>query len=130
MSMEYVVIFLMMLLTVKHFIFDFLCQTPYMLEHKGTYGHPGGVMHAVTHACGTFIVFALVFLLWANNAFIGVVFGFVLGLLDGVLHYHIDYVKVHLSKNLTPADHQFWVYVGLDQALHMITYLILILVLF
>ena len=41
------------LLQAKHFLFDFVFQTPYQLKNKGTYGHPGGLLHAGLHAAGS-----------------------------------------------------------------------------
>ena len=33
-------------LMVKHALADFYLQTPYQYLNKGTYGHPGGLLHA------------------------------------------------------------------------------------
>ena len=121
-----IVIVLMVLFVIKHFICDFLFQTPYMLANKGTYGHDGGILHAAVHGLGTCVVIVLLFAVLTEFSFACIVFGIVLGLLDGVIHYHIDFLKVKYSNGLTPADHDFWVLLGADQALHMITYLILI----
>lgn len=44
-------------LLVKHFICDFPLQaTPWMYRNKGTYLHPGGLVHAGIHWIGTSIV--------------------------------------------------------------------------
>jgi hypothetical protein len=47
---------LMLLLTIKHFIFDFLYQPPYQWQNKGTYGHWGGLVHSGQHALSTFLI--------------------------------------------------------------------------
>jgi kynureninase len=33
-------------LMLKHAVADFYLQTPYQYLNKGTYGHPGGFIHA------------------------------------------------------------------------------------
>ena len=47
-------------------------------------------------------------------------------LFDMAVHYHIDWAKQQLNKGLTPADRVFWVWFGLDQALHYLTYIAII----
>lgn len=111
------------LLAVKHFIIDFPLQREYQWRNKGTYGHPGGIEHSGLHALGTAIVFAL---------FIPVLPAVVLGLIDGVIHYHIDWAKMNINarKGWKPDTHpEFWVLLGLDQLLHTLTYIFLIYIL-
>ena len=36
----------LVVLQIKHFICDYPLQTAYQLRNKGTYGHPGGIIHA------------------------------------------------------------------------------------
>jgi len=106
---------LLSLFGIKHFIADFLMQYPYMLREKGIYGAEGGVHHAGTHACWTFLIL-IPFITSAEQLI-------ALPLVDFVLHYHIDYFKQQLTKGLTAADRQFWVWLGADQALHYLTYI-------
>lgn len=40
------------LLFVKHFIFDFLWQTPSEVANKGTYGNLKGLAHSLKHTFG------------------------------------------------------------------------------
>jgi hypothetical protein len=105
---------LLALFGIKHFVADFLMQYDYMLREKGIYGATGGVHHSLVHACWTFLI--LVFFCSDANTIIA------LSIADLVLHYHIDYFKQHLNKGLTPADRKFWIWLGLDQALHYLTY--------
>jgi len=105
---------LLVLFGIKHFIADFLMQYPYMLRDKGIYGAEGGVHHALTHASWTFLIL-IPFIHHANDLI-------ALPLADFVLHYHIDYFKQKLNRGLTPADRKFWIWLGLDQALHYLTY--------
>jgi hypothetical protein len=112
------IIILLALFGVKHFICDFVLQNGKMLKDKGSYGAVGGLAHAAEHAVGTMIVL-LVVLPWRLDAHVAAV---VFGLIDGLVHYHIDWVKTNLSQRYTPKDHEFWVYLGADQGLHYLTY--------
>ena len=112
------VFILLALFGIKHFIADFLMQFPYMLREKGIYGAEGGLHHAGVHACWTFLI--LVPFIHRPSDLIA------LSLVDFVLHYHIDYFKQKLNKGLTTADRNFWIWLGLDQALHYLTYIAII----
>jgi hypothetical protein len=116
------VFLLLALFGIKHFICDFWLQFPYMLSEKGVYGAEGGRHHALMHTAGTFLVLAVCIpsIEWA------VVFAFV----DGLVHYHIDWVKTNIAYKYTPADDQFWFWLGLDQTLHYLTYIAIIATLF
>lgn len=105
------------LLFTKHFLIDFPLQTPYQYLNKGTYGHPGGLLHSGLHGLATLLIFSLVTPL-------ALLYGFV----DFLIHYHIDWAKVNLNSyyQLTPEKPQFWTLLGLDQYLHAMTYLALV----
>lgn len=115
---------ILLLLFLKHFIVDFPLQAfPYQYKNKGTYGHPGGLLHSGLHAWATYLV-VLMFFDWP--------IAIMLGLLDGGIHYHIDWAKMNLNKKLGygPNTHeQFWVLLGFDQFLHSLTYLLIIFIL-
>lgn len=56
-------ILLFILFQIKHFICDFPLQAfPYQYLNKGTYGHPGGLIHATIHYIGTYIILSFFFL--------------------------------------------------------------------
>jgi hypothetical protein len=116
------IILLLALFGIKHFICDFVLQYPYMLEQKGTYGAAGGIAHATVHALGTLVVLVIA-LPWGLSAHIAAL---ILGIVDGIVHYHIDWVKQQLNKGLTVADRMFWVWFGADQGLHYLTYIAII----
>ena len=108
---------LITLLFVKHFIIDFPLQYPYQWKNKGTYGHPGGLVHASLHSLGTFAI-----LLFFTTGTMAVILAFV----DGFIHYHVDYAKMNINKKMGwgPTTHaEFWTLVGLDQLLHAFTYI-------
>ena len=109
---------LVTLLLVKHFVVDWLLQTEDEVKHKGTYPHPVGIRHSAKHALAT----TLVFLPFFPPGSI------VLGLIDGVIHYHIDWLKQNLTRTLrlSPTNKEFWVLIGIDQLLHQLTYLALV----
>lgn len=109
---------LLALFGIKHFIADFLMQYPYMLRDKGIYGAEGGLHHAGVHASWTFLIL-VPFITSADQLLL-------LPLFDFVAHYHIDYIKQQLNQGLTTADRKFWIYLGLDQGLHYLTYIAII----
>jgi len=112
----------LMLLTwliIKHFIIDFPLQTRYQYSNKGTYGHLGGLLHAGLHSLGTYAVFVM----WYPGIAV------ILALIDGAVHYHIDWAKVNINKRLGwgPTTHEeFWWLLGLDQFIHSLTYILLV----
>lgn len=120
-----IILILLAAFGIKHFICDFWLQYPYMLADKGQYGARGGLEHAGIHALGTLAVLILV-LPWGLGAHLAAV---LLALLDGIVHYHIDWVKTNLSRNLTPHDRMFWLLLGADQGLHYLTYVLIIAIL-
>lgn len=113
---------ILLLLFLKHLIVDFYVQmqVPYMYINKGKYGHEGGILHAAQHAVGTLLVL-LPFGMSAGK----LVF---LALLDGVIHYHMDWFKVYwcnkrdYDKNV---DVEYWHWLGIDQTVHNLTYLLI-----
>ena len=107
---------LIALLFTKHFIVDFPLQNAFQWMNKGKYGHMGGIVHAGLHASTTLICFAW----YAPLA------AYYLALLDGLIHYHIDWAKMNInSKYGWKADthEEFWWLLGLDQFLHALTYI-------
>ena len=110
------------LLMIKHVIADYFMQYSWMIRDKGNYGAWGGLAHSGYHG----ILTALVFALFLEQA---ILFSILLGLLDSVIHYHVDYVKSNFwkSKKLGPSDQMYWVAHGVDQFLHFMTYVLLVI---
>ena len=104
------------LLQLKHFVFDYLVQTPYQFRNKGTYGHPGGFLHAGLQALGTTAAFLAITPTFAVGAAIVVV--------EFIVHYHIDWTKERWlrSGGYTPTDGVYWRIYGIDQLAHQATY--------
>ena len=117
-------ILILTLLLTKHFVCDFLLQTSYQFAHKGQYGHFGGLLHAGIHSAGTFVVFYF---------FTSLEWALIFALFDGLVHYHVDWTKCYLNKrfNLSPLKgNGYWPLFGLDQFLHQLTYIGLVVFMF
>lgn len=108
----------MLLLFTKHLLADFRWQTDEMVKEKGNYGSWPGIEHSLIHGLGTAVV--LMF-------FVGIFGALLYGILDAVLHYHIDWTKININRkhNYTTADKEFWWWLGVDQFLHQMTYVLI-----
>jgi len=108
----------------KHAVADFYLQTPYQYLNKGTYGHPGGFIHAGIHIALTPLVYLVLLpgsLLMAGAIALG----------EFILHYHIDWLKEQVThrNGWTARDRGFWYALGTDQLVHGLTYLLIVAVL-
>lgn len=112
------VVIVLLLLQVKHFVADFVLQTDQMVLEKGIYGARWGLYHSGIQAVGTF--FAL--------AWIHPMLGVFAGVFDFLVHYHVDWAKININRkyNYTPKDRQFWLWLGLDQLAHQVTYVLIV----
>lgn len=111
-------------LMVKHALADFYLQTPYQYLNKGTYGHPGGLLHAAIHTALTPFVYLVLVpgsLLLAGSIALG----------EFLVHYHVDWLKEQILRRneLTTQTPGFWHALGTDQLIHGLTYLIIVAVL-
>lgn len=108
-------------LMTKHVIADYFMQYSWMIKHKGEYGHWKGMAHSEFHGFLTWIVLSIcgVPIIWAA----------LLGIIDTVVHYHVDYVKTNVWKNkgYTAQDQMYWVTHGVDQFAHFLTYVGLVI---
>lgn len=112
------------LFQLKHCLFDYTFQTAYQLRNKGTYGHPGGLLHSGLQALGSIPA-----ILVAGPPH------WLLALLVGgefLVHYHVDWTKERIVKShgWTSADYGFWQALGIDQMIHHLTYGGMLFVLF
>ena len=113
------ILWLVLALFTKHFIVDFPLQNKFQWSNKGTYLHPGGILHASLHGLTTMLCF------WWYAPMACIYLGFI----DAFIHYHIDWAKMNINARMGwgPNTHeQFWWLLGLDQFLHAITYIGLI----
>lgn len=113
-----IVIIVFFLLQIKHFVADFMLQTPRMVMEKGTYGARHGIYHSLIQSAGTFIAFA-----WIHP-----LLGVITALFDFVVHYNVDWAKMNINKHYgyTPQDPKFWFWLGLDQLAHQLTYVVMV----
>jgi hypothetical protein len=113
--MEYgtLIVFLMVFFNLKHFAFDFVYQPKWMWANKETYGHPGGIVHALIHAASS----ACLLIIWPYMWFLIII--------EFITHYHIDWLKMNINKwyNLHPQTPGFWRTLGADQSMHQLVYL-------
>ena len=88
-----------------------------MLEKRRFYGHPSGLMHVGIHLVGT-----LLSLLFVGTTVLIIV---MMLILEGLLHYHIDWAKDNLliRLSLSPDERGYWIAFGADQMLHQMTYI-------
>jgi hypothetical protein len=110
-------ILVFIVLEVKHYIFDYVLQTPYQFRNKGFYGHFGGLIHAGLQALGSLAAFLVI----APSLALGL--AIVAG--EFVVHYHVDWSKEQILRRmrLTTTDAGYWRVYGADQLAHHLTYI-------
>lgn len=115
-----VLLVLMCLLQIKHMIADFFLQTGIMLRGRGRYAHNGRLLHVLLHG----VLTALILLMLGSAPDLAAA----LVIFEMVLHFHIDYFKSKftLERDLTPTHAVYWWALGVDQALHQLTYVAMI----
>jgi uncharacterized protein DUF3307 len=111
------ILIVLLILQIKHYLCDYVLQSEYQYSNKGTYGHPGGILHAGMHALFTLSAFVVI----APPLQLG--FAILVG--EFIAHYHIDWTKEQILRRngWTFPRAQFWWVFGADQALHEITYI-------
>lgn len=89
---------------VLHWIADFICQTDSMAKNKSSSNKA-----LLSHIAVYTLVMCLV--------------GFKFALLNGVIHFAVDYCTSRVTKKLWAKQdvHNFFVVIGLDQLIHTIT---------
>lgn len=108
----------------KHMVADFYLQTPYQYLNKGTYGHPGGLIHSGIHVTLT----PLVYLVLAPGSLL---LAAAIAAGEFAVHYHTDWAKEQIThrNGWTAQDPPFWNALGTDQLVHGLTYLAIVTVL-
>lgn len=114
--MEGLLVGLLVWLQVKHYVADYLLQTPWILSGKGHLDRPGGYVHAAIHMAGT--APALIYA--------GLGGGLVATLLaaEFAVHFTIDHCKAleARARPQSPTSARFWAIHGADQLAHHLTY--------
>lgn len=124
---SFLVVLLFLMFQVKHLVVDFFVQNrfPYMWLNKGRLFHLGGWLHAGSHGLGSFLGLLLF------GALDDSVKAIQLCLAETWVHFLIDYYKMRIGAwrgwkcNTSP---YFWDLLGVDQFLHQLTYLGMVLV--
>ena len=115
----YGILVLLAMLQVKHAICDGPLQTLRMVQEKGIYFKPWGLIHSGLHGLGSLIVF-LIFGL-------AIIPALVLSAIEMVVHYQIDFAKESLVRHYDWKQNNayfWWALMG-DQLLHHLTYIAL-----
>jgi hypothetical protein len=134
--MTFLALFLLIALLVKHYVADIVLQTNWMALNKGTWLHPGGLVHAALHGLGTLLVLGLL-QPFTQQSWLSLG---LLVVLETIVHYLIDYTKMNLDRRtqwsqlvttngqvtgrLITSKFYYWALVG-DQCLHFATYLLI-----
>ena len=106
-------------LQIKHYVADFWLQTYDQTVRKGIYRDPVGISHTLDHVIGTLLGLLLLM------PFVAISPAMILlcGLIDLVIHYHVDWCKVRFGcKDIS--DPRYWREFGADQLAHQLTYLL------
>lgn len=113
-------IILILLLQLKHYAVDFYFQTYEQTVRKGIYGDLVGITHSLEHSLGTAIAMIMFSMFFPMSVAIIIV----TTILEGLLHYHIDWFKVNKGTKDVKSD-LFWNQFGMDQLAHQLTYLLM-----
>lgn len=112
---------LLLLFQIKHWYADFKIQTYMQTVKKGVWLDPIGISHSLDHVWSTFVIL-IIFSLFISSIPAHIIVA--IGLIEGIIHYLIDFVKVKYGcKDITKP--QFWNQFGLDQLGHQITYILI-----
>ena len=111
-------LFLLLLLQIKHCYADFVMQTYIQTVKKGVWLDPTGISHTTDHMICT-LVAMLVFSFFVPLSAFTILF---VTLIEGIAHYLVDFSKVKYGckDNTKPI---FWTQFGLDQLAHQVTYI-------
>ncbi len=112
---------LLLLLQIKHWYADFVIQTYMQTVKKGVWLHPTGISHSLDHVwCSMVALLAFNFFHYIPATVIVLI-----TLLEGLIHYVIDFVKVKYGckDNTKPL---FWNQFGMDQLAHQLCYLAMV----
>ena len=112
------ILWILTALFVKHFLADFAYQPPYQWQNKGTYGHPGGLVHTGQHVLLTVLV------LFAFGIGLPIIAAIAVG--EALIHYHTDWAKMNINKHYgwgATTHNEFWILTGADQLAHALTYI-------
>lgn len=102
------------LLFFKHFLADFCWQSDRMLRDKGHFWRIGGLQHAGLHGVLTYVILM---------HFLGMQACIILAAFDAIVHYFVDFTYRRLTVKTNTDSNAFWMWIGIDQFVHALTYL-------
>lgn len=117
------------LFNAKHLVVDFFLQNrfPYMWQNKHLLLHPGGWLHAGSHGLGSMLVLGFL-----SSFSPGWIFpALIVCLWETFAHFFIDFTKMNIGRYFDwrpESSPHFWDLLGIDQFLHQVTYLIMLLI--
>jgi hypothetical protein len=89
-----------------------------MIQEKAHYGRIGGIFHSAIHGVATLIIV----LIFTGNLWLAIS----MSIIDSTVHYHIDWFKSQISKKYSISDRAFWNWLGADQMIHSLTYVLIV----
>jgi len=112
------ILFLLVLLQIKHWYADFKIQTYMQTIKKGVWLDPIGMSHTWDHIKATAVVLAIFYFFFP----ISITSILIAIAVEGTFHYMVDYTKVKYGckDNTKPL---FWNQFGLDQMAHQLSYI-------
>ena len=84
------ILFLLLILQIKHCYADFVIQTYAQTVRKGIYRDACGISHSLDHVWATYVVL-LIFNIFHPLSTVAIL---ITGAVEGIIHYHIDWAKV------------------------------------
>ena len=101
------------IIILAHWIADFICQTNWMAQNKSK-SYKALSLHILSYTTALALV---MFLLTQNTN------SFLYALVNGAIHFVADAITSRITSKLYAkgAIHNFFVVIGLDQAIHMAT---------
>ena len=101
------------IIILAHWIADFICQTNWMAQNKSK-SYKALSLHILSYTTALALV---MFLLTQNSN------SFLYALINGAIHFVVDAITSRITSKLYAKGgvHNFFVVIGLDQAIHMAT---------
>lgn len=113
---------LLVLFQAKHFLCDYIWQTPYML---GKFKEKGWVEPLLAHVCVHGMATFTIAFIFTGGFGTGLIYYCVLlTILDIVIHFAMDRIKAspELLGRFNVQQKEFWWSLGLDQMVHHLTH--------
>jgi hypothetical protein len=119
---------LVALYVIKHIFVDYVLQRVLRHTNKRRYGSRDGFVHASLHADTTFVLVTCWLFAMHGSSVAHVITGLLMACIDGISHYHIDWVKSNIvhKYRLSVKPKLLFLANVIDQLLHITFYIIII----